>query len=120
VTAARTVAFDPTGVQIHCGFDTMIRTFDITRPGRQCIERKLKHPAISELSQPGIVSSIAVNPSLRNLMAVGTYLKTVGLYNNEDSSVICILEGHMGGVTQVMFSPDGSKMFSGGRRVCEV
>jgi len=95
----------------------MIRTFNITRPGRQCFEKKLKHPMLCELNQPGIISSIAINPALHNLMAVGSYLKTVGLYNNEDSSVICILEGHLGGITHLQFSPDGSKLFSGGRKV---
>lgn len=118
MVAAHSVAFDTTGQSIICGFNKMIRTFDITRPGRHCTDRKLKHAQITELSQPGIISCIAVNPALKSVMAVGSYLKTVGLYH-DDGSVLCILQGHLGGVTHLKFSSDGTKLFSGGRKVSD-
>ena len=31
---------------------------------------------------------------------------------------MCILEGHQGGVTHMTFSPDGERLYSGGRKVC--
>ena len=32
------------------------------------------------------------------------------------SLLLCMLQGQQGGVTQVMFSPDGTKLYSGGRK----
>ena len=30
---------------------------------------------------------------------------------------MCLVEGQVGGVTHIMFSPDGNKLYSGGRKV---
>lgn len=40
-----------------------------------------------------------------------------GLYNLERNNLFCRIDGDMGGVTQVMFSSCGTKLFSGSRKV---
>ena len=41
----------------------------------------------------------------------------VGVYSDTDGQLIFLLQGQQGGVTHVMFSPDGTKLYSGGRKV---
>ena len=41
----------------------------------------------------------------------------VGVYSDPDGELIFLLQGLQGGVTHVMFSPDGTKLYSGGRKV---
>lgn len=41
----------------------------------------------------------------------------VGVYSESDDQLIFLLQGQQGGVTHVMFSPDGTKLYSGGRKV---
>ena len=41
----------------------------------------------------------------------------VGVYSDSDGELIFLLQGQQGGVTHVMFSPDGTKLYSGGRKV---
>lgn len=114
LVSAYSVAFDSAGEKIFCGFEKSIRIFDLTKPGRECAVRNLKQ-SISELNQYGIVASIAVNPTLRSFYALGSFDKTIGLYC-DDGSVICLLQGHIGGLTHMKFSSDGLKLFTGGRK----
>ncbi|ODN01564.1 Telomerase Cajal body protein 1 [Orchesella cincta] len=111
--SAYSLAFDPSGENIYCGFEKSVRIFNITRPGRQCIERSLKQ-GFPGLSQFGKVACLAVNPAHKSIYAVGSFDKTIGLYC-DDGSVICLLQGHLGGVTHMKFSSDGLKLFTGGR-----
>ncbi|CAL8109680.1 unnamed protein product [Orchesella dallaii] len=108
------LAFDSTGENIYCGFEKSIRIFNITRPGKQCVERSMKQ-SFPGLTQYGLLSSIAVNPSFKSIYAVGSFDKTIGLYC-DDGSVICLLQGQLGGVTHMKFSNDGLKLFTGGRK----
>ena len=39
------------------------------------------------------------------------------MYSDSDGQLIFLLQGQQGGVTHVMFSPDGTKLYSGGRKV---
>lgn len=41
----------------------------------------------------------------------------VALYSEPSGEMVCMFEGQQGGVTQIKFSPDGSKLYSGGRKV---
>ena len=43
----------------------------------------------------------------------------VALYAS-DGSVVCILQGQCGGVTHVVFSPDGNRLYTGGRKDSEL
>ena len=38
LVAANSLAFNPDGSKIYCGFNKMIRVFDSARPGRDCEE----------------------------------------------------------------------------------
>ena len=38
LVAANSLAFNPDGSKIYCGFNKMIRVFDSARPGRECEE----------------------------------------------------------------------------------
>lgn len=40
--AARSVAFDPCGERLYCGFKNCVRIFDVGVPGRSCSNRNLK------------------------------------------------------------------------------
>lgn len=40
----------------------------------------------------------------------------VALYSVPAGEMVCMFEGQQGGVTQVKFSPDGTKLYSGGRK----
>ena len=102
-----------------------IRQFDIARPGRESWTHELQ-------GQTGIISSIAVHPSM-SILAAGCYNKTTGLYSI-DGQLLCLLTGQTGGVTQVniqnialsfdasqvLFSRDGSTLFTGARKDGEI
>jgi len=40
------------------------------------------------------------------------------VYSEPKGDMMCMFEGHVGGVTHLKFSLDGTKLFSGGRKVC--
>lgn len=44
-------------------------------------------------------------------------LSVVGLYYEPQGEAVFVFEGQQGGVTHFAFSPDGTKLFSGGRKV---
>lgn len=44
-------------------------------------------------------------------------LSVVGLYYEPQGEAVFVFEGQQGGVTHIAFSPDGTKLFSGGRKV---
>ncbi|XP_049852929.1 telomerase Cajal body protein 1-like isoform X1 [Schistocerca gregaria] len=114
------VSFDTTGEKLYCGLKNMIKIFNTAYPGRNCDTRNLKLPMYQNETKIGIVSCVAVNPNLSSVYAVGTYLKTVGLYSEPDGQLLCFLKGQKGGVTHIAFSPDGTKLLSGGRKDSEI
>lgn len=64
--------------------------------------------------QKGFISTIACGESL---FAIGSYNRLISLYDIKSQSNIGVLQGHKGGVTHLIISPDETKLFSGGRRV---
>ncbi|XP_072114543.1 telomerase Cajal body protein 1 [Mobula birostris] len=116
LTAAHSLCFTPDGSQLYCGFDKMVRVFETSRPGRECEKR----PTMTKKQgQTGIISCIAFSPE-QDLYACASYSKTVGLYARDEGTVLSILQGHQGGVTHVVFSPDGNLLYSGGRKDPEI
>lgn len=109
------IAFGHNGARIHCGFDRCIRTFDTSRPGKDCSVLVTQPAKSGPGSLPGQVSSLCPSPDGR-LLAVGSYSKSVAVYSVEDGSCICLLSGHSGGVTQVSFSLDGTFLATGARK----
>jgi WD40 repeat protein len=68
--------------------------------------------------QKGIISCIAVNPMNPSILAVGSYDKSIGLYEEPSITNTCVLIGQKGGLTHLKFSSDGNRLYSGGRKVC--
>lgn len=54
---------------------------------------------------------MAFDPWHSGLFAAGSYTGRVGLYSEEDNSIVSLLEGHQGGVTQVFPSVHGMWWF---------
>ncbi|PFX18548.1 telomerase Cajal body protein 1-like isoform X2 [Stylophora pistillata] len=117
VVAANCVSFNLDGSQIYCGFNKMVRVFDTTRPGRDFQERQT---TVKKEGHVGIISCIAFSPDNSGVYALGSYSKSVGVYSDTDGELIFLLQGQQGGVTHVMFSPDGTKLYSGGRKDNEI
>lgn len=116
VVAAYCVEFSRDGNSLYCGFNKMIRVFDVTRPGREFQNR----PTFAKDGQRGIISCIDCSPAETGLCAAGSYSRSIALYEEPAGSMVCMFEGQQGGVTQVKFSPDGTKLYSGGRKDNEI
>lgn len=113
--AAHSIAFDRYGEKLYCGFNKMVRVFDVARPGRWFEERPTN---VKKMGQPGIISCFAF--SQHGVYAAGSYCKTVAVYSESDGALQFILSGHHGGVTHLSFSPDGQTLYSGGRKDSEI
>ncbi|XP_033113668.1 telomerase Cajal body protein 1-like [Anneissia japonica] len=111
VTSAFSVAFSPDGSKLYTGFKKMVRVFNTDRPGR---DFEARPTLVKGIGQSGIISCFAMDAS-GNLYAAGSYSKSIGIYCESSGTQYCVLEGHAGGVTQLMFSPDGTKVYSGAR-----
>ncbi|XP_043469258.1 telomerase Cajal body protein 1 isoform X2 [Leptopilina heterotoma] len=109
VEPAISIRFINSGAEVWSGFKGALRKFDTERPGRQTEDIFLKHdfPTIS-----GLVSCIRENPIMPGLVAFGTYSKYIGLYQN---GPVCCFKTNSG-VTQLEFSPCGTKLYSAVRR----
>ncbi|XP_023209899.1 telomerase Cajal body protein 1-like [Centruroides sculpturatus] len=70
--------------------------------------------------QAGIISCFAFSSSSNHLFAAGSYCRTIGIYSAQELDLLFLLSGQMGGVTHLIFSSDGIKLFSGGRKDCEI
>lgn len=116
VAPAYSLSFNSEGSKLYCGFNKMIRVFDVTRPGRDCEDR----PTFAKQGQPGIISCIAPSPTEPGLYAAGSYARAIALYQVPKGEMICMFQGQQGGVTQLAFSPDGTKLYSGGRKDPEI
>ncbi|XP_072033620.1 telomerase Cajal body protein 1-like [Amphiura filiformis] len=106
------LAFTPDGSKLYCGFNKVVRVFNTDRPGRDCQQRQTR---TKKSGQSGIISCFAMN-AYTGLYAAGSYSKSIGLYEQSSGTSMCILEGQQGGVTHMIFSPDGEKLYSGGRK----
>jgi len=112
IAVALSVAFDPTGGKLFCGYNRMIRIFDVSRPGRQCEERPTCKTRKSRRGQRGLISCFAFNSE--GLYAAGSYARSTAIYSARSGEMLCELRGQRGGVTHTQFS--GHYLFTGGRR----
>lgn len=71
-------------------------------------------------SQFGIISCIAISPENSGLYACGSFSKSVGIYGEPKGNLLSLVEGHQGGVTHLVFSQDGHRLYSGGRKDNEI
>ncbi|XP_076381591.1 telomerase Cajal body protein 1 homolog [Megalopta genalis] len=109
VEASISVQFIDSAKELWAGYKNALRFFDMERPGRQIntIYFKKEFPNVI-----GLVSCIRENPIMPGLVAFGTYSKCIGLYKN---GPLCSFQTGSG-VTQIEFSPCGTKLFSAVRR----
>lgn len=117
LTAAHSLCFSPDGSQLYCGFDKIVRVFHTERPGRECEERPTM---VKKQGQTGIISCIAFSPC-QSMYACGSYSRSVGIYSCEDGSLLALLPTrHHGGLTHLLFSPNGYHLYTGGRKDSEI
>ncbi|KAL4631124.1 telomerase Cajal body protein 1 isoform X1 [Arapaima gigas] len=113
LTAAHSLCFSPDGSQLYCGFEKMVRVFYTDRPGRDCEERPT---VVKKRGQTGIISCMAFSPC-QSMYACGSYSRSVGLYSCQDGSPLAMLPTHhQGGITYLLFSRDGFRLYTGGRK----
>jgi len=88
IFAAYSLAFQPDGSRLFCGFKNKVYIFDTDRPGRDCTVRETFK---GKRGQKGIISSIAFGPHSSSLYACGTYSKSCGIYDDRDASLCSLL-----------------------------
>jgi len=106
----------PCGEKFMAGLKNQVRTFDLARPGRECSITITGDK--TGRGQSGIISCLAASQDLK-IFGAGSYSKTVGVYTLS-GNLLALLSGHVGGVTQVGFSEDGRRLYSGGRKDDEI
>ena len=116
ITSTFSTAIDPDGTRLYAGYDRAIRIFDLGRPGRQCELRATSKNRKSREGQRGIISCLHCSPDRCGLFAAGSFAGTTGLYVDNSPTMVCLLGGHTGGVTQVQFSHDGLHLYTGARQ----
>ncbi|MED6257939.1 Telomerase Cajal body protein 1, partial [Ataeniobius toweri] len=117
LTAAHSLCFSPDGEQLYCGFEKMVRVFCTERPGRDCEERPT---VVKKQGQSGIISCFAFSPC-QSVYACGSYSRCAGLYSRQDGTLLALLPTrHHGGLTHLLFSPDGNYLYTGGRKDPEI
>ncbi|XP_003966879.2 telomerase Cajal body protein 1 [Takifugu rubripes] len=117
LTAALSLCFTPDGSQLYCGFDKTVRVFHTERPGRDCEERPT---TVKKQGQGGIISCLGFSPC-QSVYACGSYSRCTGLYACQDGTLLALLPTrHHGGLTHLLFSPDGNYLYTGGRKDSEI
>ncbi|XP_019958862.2 telomerase Cajal body protein 1 [Paralichthys olivaceus] len=117
LTAAHSLCFSPDGTQLYCGFDKTVRVFYTERPGRDCEERPT---VVKKQGQSGIISCFSFSPC-QSVYACGSYSRCAGLYSCQDGTLLALLPTrHHGGLTHLLFSPDGNYLYTGGRKDPEI
>ncbi|XP_033760830.1 telomerase Cajal body protein 1-like [Pecten maximus] len=123
ITSAYSLAFNCDGTKLYCGFNKVIRIFDLARPGRDCVSRPTYYStqhSKTKTGQPGIISCIVPSPQDNGMYAAGSYSRAIAVYCEPKGEMACMFDGQQGGVTHLAFSPDGTKLYSGGRKDPEI
>lgn len=113
ISAAFSIAFNPTGTKIFAGYNKLLRVFDLHRPGRDFEQYSTLQG--NKEGQPGIISAIAFSPH-SGMLATGSYSQTTAIYSEDNMELLYVLHGHEGGITHVQFSRDGNYLYTGGRK----
>lgn len=73
--------------------------------------------AVKKQGQSGIISCFGFSPC-QSVYACGSYSRCAGLYSCQDGTLLALLPTrHHGGLTHLLFSPDGHYLYTGGRKV---
>ena len=65
--------------------------------------------------QGGIISSIAFDPSGTDIVAFGSYNRSISLCSSDGDLISNVEAFHSNGITQLKFSPDGRRLYSAAR-----
>ncbi|GFO31817.1 WD repeat-containing, antisense to tp53 [Plakobranchus ocellatus] len=122
ITSAYSLSFNPSGSRLFGGFKKAIRIFDTDYPGKKCqlVKTCGSKKSWSQPEQPGIISCFAHSPVSDGFFAAGSYTRHIGLYDLRCEGLTCVIEGQRGGITHLMFSPDGNRLFTGARKDNEI
>lgn len=104
--AALSVCFSPDGTCIYGGYRKSINIFTTSVPGRDYDTIITKQP----------ISCLATNYYENNILAAGSWNKTISLIDTRDYLTIDTLHGHKGGVTFLKYSANGEHLVSGARK----
>ncbi|KAF6163304.1 hypothetical protein GIB67_025168 [Kingdonia uniflora] len=114
ITAAFSVAFNPSGTKLFAGYNKSLRVFDIHRPGRDFEQYSTLQG--NKEGWSGIVSALAFCPTHTGILAAGSYSQSTAIYREDNMELLYVLHGQEGGVTHVQFSRDGNYLYTGGRK----
>lgn len=114
ITAAFSIAFNPSGTKIFAGYNKSVRVFDLHRPGRDF--QQFSTVQGNKEGQTGILSAMAFSPNHTGMLAIGSYSQTTGIYREDSMELLYVLHGQEGGITHVQFSKDGNYLYTGGRK----
>lgn len=114
ITAAFSIAFNPSGTKIFAGYNKSVRVFDLHRPGRDF--QQFSTVQGKKEGQIGILSAMAFCPNHTGMLAIGSYSQTTGIYREDNMEPLYVLHGQEGGITHVQFSKDGNYLYTGGRK----
>ncbi|GMH05390.1 hypothetical protein Nepgr_007230 [Nepenthes gracilis] len=114
ISAAFSVAFNPSGTKIFAGYNKYLRVFDLHRPGRDFTQHSTLKK--NKEGQSGIISVIAFSPAQTGLLATGSYDQTTAIYREDNMELLYVLHGQEGGITHMQFSKDGNYLYTGARK----
>ena len=108
IEAALSVTFSADGQKIIAGYKKSLKIFDTNIPGR----------AYKFVPTKSSVSCMATNYYQDNLLAVGSWNKTMSIMDVRDlkANPSDEIVRHKGGLTYLKFSRDGSLLISGARK----
>nr|GAT52567.1 predicted protein [Mycena chlorophos] len=119
--APHSLAFDPSGTRLYCGFESAIEIFDVSRPGCEGTRVRMSASKKRKDGLKGIISALSFQPSSSSspssaLLAVGSLSSpsstggsNIALFSSDLSTdpdpVIFLGGGPSAGVTQLLFNP---------------
>lgn len=104
--AAISCNFSPDGTRVYGGYKKSINIFNTNVPGKDYDTINIKQP----------ISCLATNYYEPNIIAAGSWNKTITLIDSRDFLTIDTLSGHKGGVTYIKYSANGEHLVSGSRK----
>ncbi|XP_071888318.1 telomerase Cajal body protein 1 [Anas platyrhynchos] len=113
LVAPHSLCFSPDGSRLLGGFEGCVRLFHTARPGRGHEHRALRYGG---RVQGGLIGCLAWSPA-QPLVACGSYGRSLGLYAMEGGGALALWPRLPAAPTHLRFSPDGTRLFAGGRKV---
>jgi telomerase Cajal body protein 1 len=104
--AALSCSFSGDGQCIFGGYKKSIKVFTTAIPGRDYDTINLNQP----------ISCLATNYYENNILAAGSWNRTITLIDTRDYLTIDTLSGHRGGLTYLKYSSKGEFLISGSRK----